>query len=272
MNELIKLENISYAYTSKSDALTNINLTINKGDDISIIGHNGSGKSTLAKLITCLLKPKTGKLFFDGVEITSKNVDLVRNRVGIVFQNPDNQFVGITVADDIAFGLENRNISHDKMQGIIDEYSKKVGVFELLKKEPSSLSGGQKQRVAIAGILAMLPDVIIFDEALAMLDPRGKKEISELINEIKKENKNLTIIRITHDLDEAFKSNRVIVLSKGQIIDDNTALEVFKQEEKLKDLGLDIPFIVKLNKELIKEGLIDQEEYDFDLLINKLCK
>jgi len=272
MNELIKLENISYSYASNSIALNNINLTINKGDDISIIGHNGSGKSTLAKIITCLLKPKTGKIYFNNIEITDKNINLVRDKVGIVFQNPDNQFVGITVADDIAFGLENRKIPHNKMQNIIDEYSKKVGVYDLLKKEPSTLSGGQKQRVAIAGILAMLPEVIIFDEALAMLDPRGKKEILDLINNIKKENKNITIIRITHDIDEAFNSNRIIVLSKGEIVEDDSSINVFKKDDKLKQLGLDIPFIVKLNNELIKEGLIDHEIYDFDLLIKKICK
>jgi len=272
MNDLIKLENISYSYTSNSVALSDINLTIHKGDDISIVGHNGSGKSTLAKLITVLLKPKTGKVYFNNEEITNKNVNLIRDKVGIVFQNPDNQFVGITVADDIAFGLENRKVPHDKMQAIIDEYSKKVGVYDLLKKEPSTLSGGQKQRVAIAGILAMLPEVIVFDEALAMLDPRGKKEILDLIKNIKKENPNITIIRITHDLDEAFNSNRLIVLSKGKIVKDDTPINVFKHEDELKVLGLDIPFIVKLNKELIKEGLIDQDEYDFDLLIEKICK
>jgi len=272
MNELIKLENISYSYTSNSVALSDINLTINKGDDISIVGHNGSGKSTLAKIITALLKPKTGKIYFNNEEITNKNINLIRDKIGIVFQNPDNQFVGITVADDIAFGLENRKIPHNKMQGIIDEYSKKVGVYNLLNKEPSTLSGGQKQRVAIAGILAMLPEVIIFDEALAMLDPRGKKEILDLIKNIKKDNPNITIIRITHDIDEAFNSNRIIVLSKGKIIEDNSPINVFKQEEKMKQLGLDIPFIIKLNKELIQEGLIDHEIYDFDLLIEKICK
>ncbi len=272
MNEIIKLKNISYAYSNTRDALTDINLTINKGEDISIIGHNGSGKSTLAKLIAALLKPKSGNLYFNNVEINNKNTNLIRDKVGMVFQNPDNQFIGITVADDIAFGLENRRIPRDKMSQIIEEYSKKTGIYELLNKEPATLSGGQKQRVAITGILAMSPEVIIFDEALAMLDPRGKNEILKLIKDIKKNNSDITIIRITHDLDEAFYSDRIIVLSEGKIVNDNTPTEVFKEEDKLIKLGLDLPFIVKLNKELLKEGLIDKAIYDFDLLIEKLCK
>lgn len=272
MKPIIKLENISYSYSESTIALSNISLTINKGEDISIIGHNGSGKSTLGKIIVSLLKPKEGKLIFNDVEITDKNDSFIRDKVGIVFQNPDNQFVGVTVKDDIAFGLENKLIPHDKMDSIINEFASKTGVKELLDKEPGYLSGGQKQRVAIAGILAMLPDLIVLDEALAMLDPRGKKEISKLINDIKKDNPNLTIIRITHDLDEAFYSDRVILLNKGNLILDDTPINVFKNIKMLQELGLSVPFIVELNDKLMKEGLIKKENYSLNELVNDLCK
>lgn len=272
MKPILELKNIYYSYNNKDDVLTDINLVINEGEDVAIIGHNGSGKSTLGKILISLLKPQKGELYFNGQVIGEKNDLLIREKTGIVFQNPDRQFVGVTVQDDIAFGLENKNIPHDKMQPIIEEYAKKTGVFELLKKEPEQLSGGQKQRVALAGILAMLPDVIVFDEALAMLDPRGKKEISELINNIKKNNPKLTIIRITHDLDEAFNSDKVLLLNKGKMIYFDTPQNVFSHKEELVSLGMDLPFVVKLNDALKKEGLIDQEIYNLDELISKICK
>lgn len=270
--EILKLNNVSYSYNKKVNVLTDINLTINAGEDIAIIGHNGSGKSTLGKLLISLLKPKSGTLSFNNTVIDYKNDYLIRAKSGIVFQNPDNQFIGTTVRDDIAFGLENKRVPHEQMDTIVKEYASKVGIINLLDKEPSTLSGGQKQRVALAGILAMLPDIIVFDEALAMLDPKGKKEISELINNIKKNNPNLTIIRITHDLDEAFNSDKVIVLSKGKIIFNDSPLKVFAHKKELEDLGLDIPFIVKLNQALINEKLISEEDYSLSSLVEKLCK
>lgn len=272
MKPLIKLEHISYSYTRTAEALSDINLSIEPGEDIAIIGHNGSGKSTLGKIIISLLKPKQGRLLFNDVEITHRNDNLIREKTGIVFQNPDNQFIGVSVADDIAFGLENKQVPHEKMDAIIHDYANKVGVEDLLNKAPENLSGGQKQRVAIAGILAMLPDLIVFDEALAMLDPKGKSEITDLINKIKKEHPNLTLIRITHDLDEAFNAKRVIVLDKGKVVFDNTPINVFKEKETLTKLGLDIPFIVKLNEALIQEGIIKKEEYNLSSLVDKLCK
>lgn len=272
MKTLIKLEHINYSYNKDVNALNDVSLDIYEGEDLAIIGHNGSGKSTLAKIIISLLKPNQGNLYFNNEIINEKNDNIIRSKSGIVFQNPDNQFVGVTVKDDIAFGLENRCVKQEDMQAIIDKYAKETGVYELLNKEPANLSGGQKQRVAIAGILAMLPDVVVFDEALAMLDPLGKKEISELINKIKRENKHLTIVRITHDLDEAFNSDRVVVLNKGCIEMIDTPINVFKNIDKLNELKLDVPFIVKVNDRLKKEGLIDQEIFDFDLLVNKLCK
>ena len=270
--EILKLNNVSYSYNKKDNVLTDVNLTINAGEDIAIIGHNGSGKSTLGKLLISLLKPKSGTLLFNGTVIDYKNDSLIRAKSGIVFQNPDNQFIGTTVRDDIAFGLENKRVPHEQMDDVVKEYASKVGIINLLDKEPSTLSGGQKQRVALAGILAMLPDIIVFDEALAMLDPKGKKEISELINNIKKNNPSLTIIRITHDLNEAFNSDKVVVLSKGKIIFNDTSINVFKHETELKKLGLDIPFIVKLNQALLSEGLISEVDYNLHSLAKKICK
>lgn len=272
MKTILKLNNLHYSYNKKVDVLKNINLEIKEGEDVAIIGHNGSGKSTLGKILISLLKPTKGELRYFDIIINNKNDNLIREHSGIVFQNPDNQFIGVTVADDIAFGLENRQIAHKDMQSIIENYAQKMDVKHLLNKEPSMLSGGQKQRVALAGILAMLPDIIVLDEALAMLDPKGKKEISNLINEIKKDHPNLTIIRITHDLDEAFHSQRVIVLNHGEIIFDDSPIKVFSYEEKLKELGLDLPFIVELNNALLKEGLIENIEYDVHRLTDKLCK
>ena len=272
MNEIIKIKNLYYSYNKKVDALSDINLTINKGEEVSIIGHNGSGKSTLGKIIVSLLKPTKGELIFEGTKINDKNDSIVRNKAGIVFQNPDNQFIGVTVKDDIAFGLENKRVKHELMDEIIFKYAQKVGVEHLLNKQPSDLSGGQKQRVAIAGILAMLPDLIVFDEALVMLDPKGKKGINTLIKQIKKENPALTIIRITHDLDETLESNRLIVLSKGKIIYNDEPFKVYKNMYELKKIGLKVPFIVEVNKTLKQEGLIKKEIFDLEKLADEICR
>jgi len=272
MNKLITLEHITYSYNNKNNVLDDINISIYKGDDVAIVGHNGSGKSTLGKLMIALLKPKKGKVFFNGLAINNKTIPLIREKSAMVFQNPDNQFIGATVADDIAFGLENIKVPHDKMKEVVDEYASLLGIADLLNREPQTLSGGQKQRVAIAGILAMRPEIIIFDEALSMLDPKGKQDISNLINEIKANNPSLTIVRITHDLDEAFNSKRVIVLEKGKILMDDVPDKVFKDVKKMEKIGLDIPFIVKFNQKLIEAGLIDKEEYSLDKLTDILCK
>lgn len=272
METIIKLNNISYSYDNKSNVLNDINLEFYKGEDIAIIGHNGSGKSTLAKVILMLLKPKKGTLEFNGTIINDKNINLLRSKSGLVFQNPDNQFIGATVEDDIAFGLENRGINCDEMHKKVHEFAKKVGVYDLLNKSPEYLSGGQKQRVAIAGILAMQPELIIFDEALTMLDPKGKKEISQLINDIKKDNPSLTIIRITHDLDETLYSSRLIVLDKGRVCFNDTPSHVFAHTEELKKIGLDIPFVFKFSDALKNAGLIKNNKYSFDELLEALCK
>lgn len=271
MKSLIKLENINYSY-GKINALNNINLSFFEGENVAIIGSNGSGKSTLGKIIISLLKPKSGNLYFQGTLIDGKNDNLIRNKTGIVFQNPDNQFIGITVADDIAFGLENRQIPHDKMQGIINDYAKKVGVYDILNKQPQNLSGGQKQRVAIAGVLALNPNIIIFDEATSMLDPKGQTDIKQLIRNIRQDNPKLLTISITHDIDDIYLYDRVIVLSKGNIEFDGDVEMFFSSLENLKNIGVEEPFIYKLNNELKKEGLISKSIYNFKDLINMLCK
>ncbi len=244
---MIKVRDLDYSYSKEDHALKGVSFDIAKEEWVSIIGHNGSGKSTISKLLIGLLKANQGTIFYDDVELTEKTVDEIRKRVGIVFQNPDNQFVGYNVKYDIAFGLENRNISREKMIELIDQFTKKVGMHEYLEREPSSLSGGQKQRVAIAGILAMNCDVIILDEATSMLDPQGTEDIIELIKDLKN-NYNKTIITITHDLNLATLSDRILVLKDGRIIDEGKPQEIFEKTDVLESSNLDMPFNLKLYK------------------------
>ncbi|MGI6644770.1 MAG: energy-coupling factor transporter ATPase [Bacilli bacterium] len=270
-NNAITLENVSYSYDKKNDVLKNINLTIPKGHFLSVIGHNGSGKSTFAKLIMGLLEAKEGTIKIFDDELNAENINKIRPHLGIVFQNPDNQFIGATVRDDIAFGLENRCYKKEDMDVIIDEYSKKVGMHEFLDKEPGNLSGGQKQRVAIAGVLAMKPDILILDEATAMLDPKGKKEILSLINEIREKNKNLTIISITHNIEETLTSDEVIVFNQGEVYLYGKPDEIFKNPAKLKDIRLDIPFIYRLKEAFSNKG-VNLKAMDLDALAEELCQ
>ncbi len=262
----IEIKNLTFSYNKNKDensskelTLDNISLSISQGEYVTIIGHNGSGKSTLAKLIAGLLAPDEGQITIFDKTYDQDNEDIIRQirkNIGIVFQNPDNQFIGATVRDDIAFGLENRCVKHEDMDEIIDKFSAKVNMKEFLDKEPSSLSGGQKQRVAIAGVLAMNPKILIFDEATAMLDPRGKEEIVSLIHKLKKENQELTIVSITHDIDEAFLSNRCIVLNKGKVMFNDIPSNVFINEEQLLSIGLSLPFESKVIK-MLHEANVD---------------
>ena len=246
---MIRLENVSFKYNNNEPyALNNVSFTVNDGEWVSVLGHNGSGKSTIAKLLIGLLKPVNGKIYYDDVELEESTVDIIRKRVGIVFQNPDNQFVGYNVKYDIAFGLENRRVPREEMLKLINEYATRVGMENELEREPQTLSGGQKQRVAIAGILAMNCDVIILDEATSMLDPEGVEEITKLIVELK-EKYNKTIICITHDLALANKSDRLIVLKEGGIIKEGIPSEVFKDRELLLSSNLDMPFSLRFYNE-----------------------
>lgn len=246
---MIRVNDLDYSYSQQDHALKGISFEVKDQEWLSILGHNGSGKSTISKLLVGILAPQKGSIYYDDIELTEKTVDKIRNRVGIVFQNPDNQFVGVNVKYDIAFGLENRCVPRSEMQKLIVEYATKVGMQDYLLREPQTLSGGQKQRVAIAGILALNTDVIILDEATSMLDPQGTREIIELIKELK-EKYHKTIITITHDLDLARLSDRIIVMKEGNIIADDVPGKIFEQSDLLKSSKLDMPFNLKLYKEV----------------------
>lgn len=246
---MIRVNDLDYSYSQQDHALNGISFEVKDQEWLSILGHNGSGKSTISKLLVGILAPQKGSIYYDDIELTEKTVDKIRNRVGIVFQNPDNQFVGVNVKYDIAFGLENRCIPRSEMQKLIVEYATKVGMQDYLLREPQTLSGGQKQRVAIAGILALNTDVIILDEATSMLDPQGTREIIALIKELK-EKYHKTIITITHDLDLARLSDRIIVMKEGNIIADDVPGKIFEQSDLLKSSKLDMPFNLKLYKEV----------------------
>ncbi len=248
--DAIEVKNITYSYIEGKPVLNNISFKVKKGSFVSLIGRNGSGKSTLAKLLVGLLKAEKGEIILDGVTLTKDNISLLRKKVAIVFQNPDNQFIGSTVEDDIAFGLENREVPQSEMKEKVIEAARNVGMLEYLDKEPSHLSGGQKQRVAIADALAMNPDILILDEATAMLDPRGRKEVRDLISKMRINNKDLTIISITHDIEEAYLSDQVIVLDKDQIEIECSPEELFNNDELVAKFKLNLPFAVELKKKL----------------------
>ena len=249
----VEIKNLCFSYNDDEPVLNHVSLSIEQGTYTSIIGHNGSGKSTIAKLIIGLLAPSDGEIYVDGELLDNKSVRRIRKKIGLVFQNPDNQFIGATVEDDIAFGLENRQIPHKDMPEIVKKFAERVGMSEFLQNEPSRLSGGQKQRVAIAGALALNPEILILDEATSMLDPKGKSDIKQLILEMKKENPNLTIISITHDVEEAYLSDQVIVLSHGQVAFIGKPDEVFSKREVLKNFNLEMPFLLDLKEKLNEE-------------------
>ena len=274
----VRLEHLSYSYKNDDNineedlTINDVNFDIYEGEYVALIGHNGSGKSTLAKLIIGLYVQLKGQIYIFDQEMNDDNVYELRRNLGIIFQNPDNQFIGSTVRDDIAFGLENDCIDTDTMKILVDEFAEKVGMKEYLDKEPSNLSGGQKQRVAIAGALARKPKILIMDEATAMLDPKGRRDIRNLIKKMKDENPGLTIISITHDIDEAYQGDKVIVLNKGKVFLSGTPEEVFEQSDKLLSIKLDIPFFHKLNKELKKEGINIDGVGSLEGLVQKLCR
>ncbi|MFC0234535.1 energy-coupling factor ABC transporter ATP-binding protein [Vagococcus entomophilus] len=265
MESIIELKNIDYHYRQEEEAepvlaLNDISFKIKRGDWIAVIGHNGSGKSTLAKIIDGLLVPTRGEVWIDGQLLTEESVWEARKRIGMVFQNPDNQFVGATVEDDVAFGLENQGIKRDIMVERVQNALKRVRMDEFMDREPSRLSGGQKQRVAIAGVVALRPDVIILDEATSMLDPEGRQEVVETIKQIKEE-ENLTVISITHDIDEAANANRILLMKQGQLLKEGTPKEIFAYGRELIDMGLDLPFSEKLKIALVAKGYQVPEDY-----------
>ena len=269
--KFIEFRNVSFRYgDSEPWVLENVSFEIYKDEWVAIIGHNGSGKSTIAKLMNGLLYPQEGEILIDGMPVNNEHVWDVRKRVGMVFQNPDNQFVGTTVQDDVAFGMENRGVSREVMVRKIEEVLKAVHMEDYLLTEPHRLSGGQKQRVAIAGVLAIEPDVLILDEATAMLDPRGRKEIMRTISDIQSKNE-LSLITITHDLQEVVQAERVIVMNNGKVWDEATPRDIFAKKDELRKIGLDVPFVAVLADELIKSGIIiENEPLNHDELLEEL--
>ena len=262
----LEIKNLSFSYDGINKVIDDVSFSVEKGSFVSILGHNGSGKSTLAKLIVGLLEKDDGQIFFNGEEIDKKTYKNLQSKTSLIFQNPDNQFIGSTVEDDIAFGLENRQFPHNLMQEEIERFADSVGMLDYLKKEPINLSGGQKQRVALAGALILKPEILILDEATSMLDPKGKSTVRKVINRIHKENKELTIISITHDIDEALLSDKVLILSKGKLIKEGKPQEVLKDEEALLEVKLDMPFVYRLEKELASIGVKSNADNIDDLV------
>jgi len=273
---LIKIKNLSHVYTSHNEnpvkALNNIDMEINNGDFISIIGSNGSGKSTLARHLNCLLLPTDGDIWVDDMNTKDKETMWkIRQKVGMVFQNPDNQIVATTVEDDIAFGLENIGMDEKLMEKRVEWALKIVEMEDYKKSEPHLLSGGQKQRVAIAGAIAMNSSYLVLDEPTAMLDPSGRNEVMDILKKLNKRGK-ITIIFITHLMEEAAESKRIVVLDKGKIVLEGKPEEVFKKAELLKNIRLDIPQITELAIKLNKEGLnIPINILKVDKMVDELC-
>ena len=265
---MIKINDLKFKYSdSDKFAIDGVSLEIPTGKYIAVVGHNGSGKSTFSKLLVGLYKPTSGSIEMDGITMSKKTLKKIRSKIGIVFQNPDNQFIGASVEDDIAFGLENKQIPREKMQKMVHDYASKVGMLKHLDKEPQSLSGGQKQRVAIASTLALDPDIIIFDEVTSMLDPKGKREVIGLIKGIQKK-KEKTLISITHDMDEAILADLILVFSKGQLIASGSPKKILA-DKKITDIAkIDAPFIYKVSSAI--EGI--EPTYNKKKLVGEICK
>lgn len=254
---LIKVEDISFRYHPDDEEIIikDVSLEVFEGEWLAIIGHNGSGKSTLAKCLNGLLLPEKGKVEVMGKSTSDReSIWDIRQQVGIVFQNPDNQFVGTSVRDDVAFGLENHGIPRMTMIKRIDDALEQVNMSSFIDQEPHHLSGGQKQRVAIAGVIALQPSIIILDEATSMLDPKGKSDVIETMHRLNKE-QGITVISITHDLEEAVDADRILVMNQGRVIDQGKPTRIFQSPETLLNIGLDLPFSIKMRQELLTRGI-----------------
>lgn len=261
MKNIIEVRNLKYKYDSESEnyTLNDVSFQVKKGEWLSIVGHNGSGKSTTVRLIDGLLEAESGDIIISGDKLTVENVWEKRRQIGMVFQNPDNQFVGATVEDDVAFGLENQGLDYDLMVERVQQALELVGMQDFKEREPARLSGGQKQRVAVAGVVALRPDIIILDEATSMLDPEGRLDLIQTVKKIKDGNQ-LTVISITHDLDEIALSDRVLVMKEGQVESTATPRELFSRED-LEELGLDQPFVNQVKAALRQSGLSLPDSY-----------
>lgn len=243
----VEFKNVVFGYNKKQTVLNDVNFTIYDNEYVCIIGHNGSGKSTISKVLTGLLQPRSGSIYLFDQQIQALNIKHLRDNIGIVFQNPDNQFIGLTAEDDIAFGLENRKVAPQEMWDIINKVAMVTDISSLLKSEAQKLSGGQKQRVAIASVLAINPKIIIFDESTSMLDPKAKQELKHLMV-LLKEKFNKTVISITHDMEEVVNSDRVIIMDKGNVVKSGHPVDIFENQDYLTNIKLDIPFTLQLSK------------------------
>jgi energy-coupling factor transport system ATP-binding protein len=274
---MIKVENVYFSYIGQEEGekeviFEDLSLEIKDNIHTCILGHNGSGKSTLAKMFIGLLVPEKGNIIIDGLTLSNETIYEIRKKIGTVFQNPDNQFIGSSVKDDIAFGLENYQVDPTLMPSIIEKYASMVGMENYLENEPTRLSGGQKQRVAIAGILAMNPKIMIFDEATSMLDPVGVNDVNECINSLQASQEK-TIISITHDIDYAMNADYVIVLDNGKLIMEGSPKEVFENNvERLIQTGLDIPFALKISNRLINDGYDVKSSISLEELEEQICR
>ncbi len=270
---IIKIENLFFRYSPEQTdwSLENVSFQVRRGEWIAIIGHNGSGKSTLAKCLNGLHFPEKGDIWVNGLS-TKKDEDLwdIRRDVGMVFQNPDNQFVGATVRDDVAFGMENHGIPREVMVQRLNDALSSVGMLEYIEQEPHRLSGGQKQRVAIAGILALRPSIIVLDEATTMLDPKGQSDVLEIMHRLNKEH-GITVLSITHDLEEAANADRILVMNQGQLISEGAPMDVFKHPDRLVEIGLDLPFTVKMREALRAQDIqISEDVFNNEDLVDEL--
>lgn len=274
MSKYIEFENVSFAYRDEDEGteekvIENLSFGIDKGDFVCVLGHNGCGKSTTAKLCNAILIPGEGKVYVDGIDTADESrINDIRRKVGMVFQNPDNQIVATIVEDDVAFGPENLGIEPAEIRRRVDEALRQVEMYDFRLSEPHKLSGGQKQRVAIAGIIAMKPECIVLDEPTAMLDPRGRREVMKTVKMLNEEF-GITVVFITHYMDEAVKAKRVIVMDEGRIILDGSPREVFTHIDTLKKVGLDVPEATELAMLLNKEGVkIKNDVLDIDELLD----
>ena len=270
MKQMIELKNVSFRYdkTVEEYQIDTVSFHVKQGEWLSIVGHNGSGKSTIVRLIDGLLEADSGEIYIDGKQLTRETIWEIRSKIGIVFQNPDNQFVGATVEDDVAFGLENQGIPREEMLQRVEKAIEQVGMLEFKDREPSRLSGGQKQRVAIAGIIALRPTIIILDEATSMLDPEGREDLMAVMRELQKKFQ-LTIISITHDLTEIALSDRTLVFQKGKLESSMTPRELFSRKD-LTDIGLDKPFSKQVQESLSSHFPLTQDYLTESELLDQL--
>lgn len=269
---LLTAQNVSFSYDKQTDAVKNVILSVEKGEYVAIIGHNGSGKSTLAKLFNGLIKPDSGTVTVDGFSShDKKSLFEIRKRVGVVFQNPDNQLVASIVEDDVAFGPENLGVPRQEIGTRIDFALKAVGMEKFRHSSPTRLSGGQKQRIAIAGVLALMPDVLVLDESTAMLDPQGRKEVLKVVEKLNKE-QNVTVITITHYMDEVVCADKVYVINDGEIALSGTPQQIFEQKDKIRQFGLELPLATEVAIKLKENGVnLPDGIFDANRLAEELC-